>query len=170
MSTTPKHPFSIREYNFVHGVVMRYLRDEQAAADVTQEALLRAFTHVDGLDENIRFFPWLYRIAATTSLMHLRQKRRERISVPAETVDSVLRDELDPQSVSEYLDIVRHLEAILSPISREVFNLRFLEGYQIREIASKLGITVCAAKGRVSQARRQLLQGLAQLIPIRRGR
>src|SRR5262245_26494472 len=65
-----------RERQYVFAFAMKYLKDEDAAEDVTQDAMLLAHRHRDGFRGDSRFSTWLYRVAATTALMHLRRKRR----------------------------------------------------------------------------------------------
>src|SRR5688572_23841141 len=67
--------FTQKEREFVFGVAMKYMKDEERANDVAQDALLNAFRHRDSFRGDSRFTTWLYRIAATTSLMHLRKER-----------------------------------------------------------------------------------------------
>ena len=59
-----------------------HFKDEEAAADVTQEALLLAHRHRDSFRGDAQFSTWLYRVAATTSLMWLRRQRRIGREVP----------------------------------------------------------------------------------------
>ena len=67
-----------RERQYVFSVAMKYLKDEDAAEDVTQDALLLAHRHRDSFRGDSRFSTWLYRVAATTALMYLRKQRRRR--------------------------------------------------------------------------------------------
>src|SRR2546430_3599117 len=66
---------------------MKYMKDEEDAADVTQDALLLAYRHRASFRGNSRFTTWLYRIAATTALMHLRKRRRQPPLVSVEPED-----------------------------------------------------------------------------------
>src|ERR1700759_716359 len=68
--------FTAKEREFVYGVAMKYMKDEEKAHDVTQDALLLAYRHRASFRGDSRFTTWLYRIAATTALMHLRKDRR----------------------------------------------------------------------------------------------
>src|SRR5216110_931072 len=82
--------FTARERELVFGVAMRYMKDEEDAKDVAQDALLLAYRHLDSFQGNSRFTTWLYRIAATTALMHLRKRRRTPLMV---SVDAPLDEE-----------------------------------------------------------------------------
>src|SRR2546423_15319616 len=67
--------FTEKEREFVFGVAMKFMKDEERANDVTQDAMLLAYRHQESFRGDSRFTTWLYRIAATTSLMHLRKER-----------------------------------------------------------------------------------------------
>src|SRR5262249_23479729 len=84
--------FTSRERDCVIGVAMKYMKDEEKANDVTQDALLLAYRHRDSFRGDSRFTTWLYRIAATTSLMHLRKERSQpkTQSLVPEDADAVL--------------------------------------------------------------------------------
>src|SRR6266508_1266027 len=79
-TSTPRQPdevrFGEREREYVFSVAMKYVKDEDEAADVAQEAMLLAYRHRASFRGDSRFTTWLYRVAATTALMHLRKKRR----------------------------------------------------------------------------------------------
>src|SRR5262252_882256 len=62
--------------SYVFSVAMKYVKDEDAAADVAQEALLLAHRHRDSFRGDSLFTTWLYRVTATTALMYLRRQRR----------------------------------------------------------------------------------------------
>jgi RNA polymerase sigma-70 factor (ECF subfamily) len=51
-------------------------RNREDAEDGTQEAFLKAFTHLRGFRGNSRFYTWPVRIAINEALLHLRQRRR----------------------------------------------------------------------------------------------
>ena len=71
------------ERNYCFAVAMKYMKDEEAAADVAQDALLLAHRHRGSFRGASRYSTWLYRIASTTALMHLRKKRRSSKEVQA---------------------------------------------------------------------------------------
>ena len=67
--------------SFVFATIRRILRDEDAAADATQDALLLAHRHRGQFRGDSAYRTWLYRIAVTTALGHLRKQRRAREDV-----------------------------------------------------------------------------------------
>src|SRR6187200_1136352 len=85
-----------RERQYVFSVAMKYLKDPDAAEDVTQDALLLAHRHKDSFRGDSRFSTWLYRVAATTSLMYLRKQRRRGREVPMPLRTDEERDQPAP--------------------------------------------------------------------------
>src|SRR3569623_2520392 len=70
----PSDPIRIRAY--VKSVAMKYVRDDQDAEDVTQDALLLAHRYRSSFRGESRYSTWLYRVTATAALMILRKQRR----------------------------------------------------------------------------------------------
>ena len=67
----------------MYGVAMKYMKDEEKAHDVTQDALLLAYRHRASFRGDSRFTTWLYRIAATTRF----DAPAQRSSRPADAFD-----------------------------------------------------------------------------------
>src|SRR5258705_8645538 len=68
---------------YVRSVAMKYVRDEQDAEDVTQDAMLLAHRYRDSFRGDSRYSTWLYRVTATAALMFLRKQRRLSREVPS---------------------------------------------------------------------------------------
>jgi RNA polymerase sigma-70 factor (ECF subfamily) len=169
--------FTAREREFVFGVALKYTKDEEEAADVTQEALLLAYRHQKSFRGDSRFTTWLYRIAATTALMHLRKKRRTPLMVstdaPADDGDAP-RDETrapgaSPEEASASSEAIAIAARELERMGEKyptIFAMRFLGGYSESEIARKLDLNVSTVKTRAYRARAQLKRRLqARLEP-----
>jgi RNA polymerase sigma-70 factor (ECF subfamily) len=130
---------------------------------VTQDALLLAHRHRASFRGASRYSTWLYRIAATTALMHLRSRRRalHHRALEARDGDAAPRREpVDPAlGPVERCDARRRVAALarriaeLGPKYQEVFRLRFVEGLDDREIATRLGLGRSAVKTRTHRAR-----------------
>src|SRR5689334_23546304 len=68
---------------YVRSVAMKYVRDEQDAEDVTQDAMLLAHRYRDSFRHESRYSTWLYRVTTTAALMFLRRQRRLARELPA---------------------------------------------------------------------------------------
>ena len=65
-----------RTYSAVYASLYRLCGDGDLAADLTQETYRKAWEALGGFDGRSQFFTWLYRIAYTTFLNHIRRPRR----------------------------------------------------------------------------------------------
>jgi RNA polymerase sigma-70 factor (ECF subfamily) len=159
--------FGDREREYVYSVAMKYVKDEDEAADVAQDAMLLAFRHRASFRGDSRFTTWLYRVAATTALMHLRKKRRTPKEITAAYTDEGVEgmtdalNEVPAQGASPEEQYLAH-EAVAVARTRldemgdkyaPVFMMRFLDGYSESEIAKKLKLNVGTVKTRAYRAR-----------------
>ena len=68
---------------YVKSVAMKYVRNEQDAEDVAQDALLLAHRYRNSFRGESRYSTWLYRVTATAALMFLRRQKRIAREIPA---------------------------------------------------------------------------------------
>ncbi len=152
------------ERNYVMAVAMKYVKDEDAAAEVAQEALLLAHRHRGSFRGDSRFSTWLYRIAATTALMYLRKKKRRarELLVASRTEDEpTIFDSCPSEGCApdqqlanrEAIALIHDRLAALGDKYQRIFWMRYLEGYTETEIASKLELTLATVKTRAHRAR-----------------
>jgi RNA polymerase sigma-70 factor (ECF subfamily) len=165
--------FSGREREYVFAVAMKYVKDEDEAADVTQDALLNAYRHRASFRGDSRFTTWLYRVAATTALMHLRKKRRAKVALPqTREEDGQLEDVTEtlvapgptPEEETlahEQLALARQRLGELGDKYAPIFEMRFADGYSEAEIARKLHLNVATVKTRAYRARAALREEIA---------
>ena len=144
--------------------VFRYL-SRRAGVAAAEDLLSEVF--VAALDGRKRLvphgsgsaLPWLYGIAANVLRRHARStSARESPSSPPlgaswEDVDS----RLDAQAQRDQL---RAALEVLSPTDRDALLLVAWEGLSPAEVATALGISKVAARGRLHRARRQALRAL----------
>ena len=166
--------FTEKEREFVYGVAMKYLKDDEEARDATQDAMLLAFRHKDSFRGDSRFTTWLYRIAATTALMRLRKRRRtpQILSSSGFDEDGLAESrspEPTPEELSSSAEAIAQYERDLSTMGEKygnVFRMRFIEGYSESEIAQKLGLNVSTVKTRAYRARTYLKRQLGGRSPV----
>lgn len=164
-----------RERQYVFSVAMKYLKDEDAAEDVTQDALLLAHLHRDSFRGDARFSTWLYRVAATTALMHLRKRRRRgreiSMALRPDGDRSTLQvlEHLDPASgperrtgAKQEIALIDQELAAMGPRYRQVFWMRFARGMSEQEICDQLGLHLSTVKTRTHRARRAIRAALAE--------
>jgi len=157
---------------YVKSVAMKYVRNEQDADDVAQDAMLLAHRYRDSFRGESRYSTWLYRVTATAALMFLRKQRRLAREVPASTATDdegtpwLERQAADTDTRAEViarheLDDVQAAVAALGAKYPVVFWKRYGEGRTETEIARELGISVAAVKTRAFRGRQAALRALA---------
>jgi RNA polymerase sigma-70 factor, ECF subfamily len=156
---------------YVRSVALKYVRDEQDAEDVTQDAMLLAHRYRDSFRGESRYSTWLYRVTATAALMFLRKQRRLSREMPASgSVDDEGTGLLERQAApgdlcSEVIaraesNTVRGAVAALGAKYPAVFWKRYGEGRTETEIAKELGLSIAAVKTRAFRARQAAVAAL----------
>jgi len=147
-----------------HAPLLRYLLrqtgDPELTADLAQETLLDAFRHLDHLDRDGPFAPWLYGIARNAVRMEYRRRRQRRfvslewLLEPLMPIVPALRQEDQTTSCHER-DAIQWALDDLNPSLREALLLHSLGGCTVPQIARILGISPSAAERRISRAKLQ---------------
>lgn len=157
-------PFGPEERRFVYAVARRIVQTDEDADDVAQDALLLAHRHLASFRGDSRFRTWLYRIATTTALGHLRRTKRARLQVAIGDVELVDPAKTAEQSVAEaeVHALVRGEVAKLDAPYRDVLLVR-ADASEV-EAAERLGISIANVKVRAHRARKQLRDALEQAL------
>ncbi len=143
-----------RTYSAVFASIYRLCGDSDLAADLTQETYQKAWGALKGFDGRSQLFTWLYRIAYTTFLNHIRRPRRmtsldepDSIDVADETppADEVLVDQEEAEHLRE---AVMKLQEDL----RFTVTAHFWGGLPVKEIARIEKITTVAVRKRLHRA------------------
>ena len=146
--------------------IQRILRNQEDVEDVLQDALFRAYTHLDGFGGRCKFSTWFTAIAVNSALMLLRRRRvrREVLNVDANDGAGFESVEFVDPSPSPEQQVAKRQTCLL--LKREVGRLRpsvrvlvdtyYGGGNTLEETARALGITVAAAKTRLLRARLKL--------------
>ncbi|KMJ56887.1 RNA polymerase [Bacillus sp. LL01] len=118
------------EQEKLYKIAYAYVKNEQDALDVVQEAIINAYKAFPKLENPQYFSTWMTRILINTAINELR--RRKKITL--------LDVEKHEQSVKEThlsihkLDLAEVLER-LKPEQRSLLMMRFTYGYSIKEMA-----------------------------------
>jgi len=134
-----------RHHATVFRVALGILRDEDAAADATQEAFLKAFRGLEGFRGDASFKTWLLTITANEARMALRKAaRRSEIGLEAAPpIPSRGPSAQDRMELVEDTARVRKLLARLPLKQRQAVELRIFEGMSFREI----GVIIESSEG-----------------------
>ena len=143
-----------RTYSAVFASLYRLCGDRDLAADLTQETYQKAWGALPRFDGRSQLFTWLYRIAYTTFLNHIRRPRR--ITSLDEQDALEVRDERpaadellsDREEAGRLRDAVMKLPEDL----RFTVTAHFWGGLAVREIAEIEKITTVAIRKRLHRA------------------
>src|SRR5260370_6158561 len=97
-------------------VAHRITRNHEDAEEVTQDALLQAFKHLDGFRGHSRFSTWLTRIAVNAALMKVRSRKIQVMSFDNGTESGngqVVREIQDKKLTLEQQCLQQELQFIL---------------------------------------------------------
>jgi RNA polymerase sigma-70 factor (ECF subfamily) len=163
-------------------VARRFVRDEDVARDVLQDAFLSAFRGIRRFDGHAQLSTWLHRIVVNAALMKIRTRQRR----PEQSIEPMLptfqEDGHHTEPVTSWAEsgdrlleraetkaLVRGAIADLPESYRVVLMLRDIEDLSTREAADALGISENAAKLRLHRARQALATVIKQrLAPARK--
>ena len=154
---------------YVRSVALKYVRDDEDAEDVTQDAMLLAHRYRASFRGDSRYTTWLYRVTATAALMFLRKRRRLAREIAASATTSGEDDApwLDRQPAPGDLraaliarDQLADMQRAVAALGEKypvVFWKRYGEGRTETEIARELGLSVAAVKTRAYRGRQAAL-------------
>ncbi len=141
-------------------VALGVLHNREDAEDMAQEAFLRAYQNFDRLHDRERFRAWLARIAWRLAIDHWRsasrRMRRELAAAdlaPAPSVEDITASREVQQRIERAMDE-------LPEKLRLTLVLAAIEGHDLREVATLLGLPEGTVKSRLHLARKQLAEKL----------
>ena len=143
-----------RTYSAVFASLFRLCADSDLAADLTQETYQKAWAALPRFDGRSQLFTWLYRIAYTTFLNHIRRPRRV-VSMDEDKVPEV-SDEAP--SAEQELAANEESARLRAAVLRLPEDLRFTVtahfwgGLAVKEIARIEDITTVAIRKRLHKA------------------
>jgi RNA polymerase sigma-70 factor (ECF subfamily) len=144
-------------------IARAYFVSEADAQDAVQEAFLKAFRALHGLDKNHSFAGWLASITAHTCVDTLRA-RSDRVSLADYATTAQLRPrlgqpQLTPATLASKGEEAQNLWIAIGRLpeaQRIVVLLRYMEHMTLQRIADYLGVPVSTVRGRLYEATRAL--------------
>lgn len=143
-----------RTYSAVFASLFRLCADSDLAADLTQETYQKAWAALPGFDGRSQLFTWLYRIAYTTFLNHVRRPRRT-TSIDEDSVPEISDDAPSADQVMETGEESERLRAAVLRLPddlRFTVTAHFWGGLAVKEIAELEDITTVAIRKRLHKA------------------
>lgn len=162
-----------RHQQKAYRIAFDFSRDREEAKDLSQEAFLRAFTHLKAFDGRSSFYTWFYRILVNVCLDHRRRSRRtaaEPYDENAESAPERIVQDSDLSGLDRNViagQIFHRVGAALDRLpakQRTAFILKNHQGLSIREIAGMMKSAEGTVKVHLHRAVKALRQALAELV------
>ena len=156
--------------NRVYSLALRMVNDREEAADLAQEAFLKAWQGLPSFQGDSSFATWVYRLTTNLCIDHIRRQKRRQGVEPAFSLDDPEGGWAEPADLSQ--DPQRHLErkelrralekalAALPDHHRQVLVMRELAQMSYQEIGQALDLDPGTVKSRISRARQALQKRL----------
>lgn len=157
----------------IYASVLRQVRDEHKAMDITQEAFIQAYRAIDTYEDRARFSTWMYRIAMNLITSHYRHERAQKrggsqteTSLNIEGMPEPGADQRAPDDAVAAEDIGVLVRAAIDELEdeyRDVVVMRDLQGLSYEEIAETLAIAPGTVRSRLHRGRDKLKEKLKHL-------
>lgn len=138
----------------IFNTALRMVKDYDSAADITQNAFIKAYETLDRFDKNKKFFSWMYKIMLNEALNYIKNKKKfsevpATIEDPQKKPDEIFQEKrlnLKVENAVNQLDIEHKIIIIL----RHFIDLSYIDISFILDIPEK------TVKSRLYTARKKL--------------
>ncbi len=165
----------IKYQSRIMNLVMRFVRNQADAMDVTQEAFIKAYRAMPNFRGDSAFYTWMYRIAVNTAKNFLAVQANKRLPEvdkdpsEMEQIDegTALKELENPENLlltSEIKDTVIKAIKNLPDDLRMAITLRELEGLSYEDIAVAMDCPIGTVRSRIFRAREAIDKLLQPLI------
>ncbi|WP_421752601.1 RNA polymerase sigma factor [Croceimicrobium sp.] len=153
-------------FDYLLAICFRYKKQREDAVSLLNDAFLKILLNLDSYDEKQDFLPWISSITVRTAIDEYRREKRYKEQTDLKETDAELEEPhlnpglvkvVDEMSAEEVKELIYHLP---EP-ERMVFVLYEWEGYQHKEIASKLDCSERSSKRYLNKAKELLRRELS---------
>lgn len=155
-----------RYHDAAYGIGLHVLGDSSEAAEVAQEAFIRAWRNLDQLKEPARFPNWLCRIAMNVARTRLAARAAVSRTASLEEVGQMPapdRSAAENAEEAELVHIVRRLVETLPDDQRLAFTLFYVNGYSYNDLSRMLQLAEGTVKTHLNRARARLKRGFVEM-------
>jgi RNA polymerase sigma-70 factor, ECF subfamily len=152
----------------IYSIASGYASGHDEARDLAQDVFVRLYETRGRWAPAEGFVPWLVRVARNVCLDHLRRKKAR---PPAEDVQAdemwdlastAAGPDAELETVGKQRMVWRALQS-LGHLSREIIQLKEIQGLSLQEVAAILGVPVGTVKSRSNRARLELAERVLAL-------
>ena len=151
----------------VYHVVLKMVRNQDDAEDLTIEAFAKAFRNLHKFNPEYAFSTWLFRIATNNCIDFIRKNKIKTMSIDSaikvDNGDEITIDfrdnDLNPAEHAvrnQKIEIMRHVVSRLPDKYQRLVSLRYFDELSYEEIATELKAPLGTVKAQLHRARELL--------------
>jgi RNA polymerase sigma-70 factor (ECF subfamily) len=151
----------------VYHVVLKMVRNQDDAEDLTIEAFAKAFKNLHKFNPEYAFSTWLFRIATNNCIDFIRKNKIKTMSIDSaikvDNGDEITIDfrdnDLNPMEHAmrnQKIEIMRHVVSKLPDKYQRLVSLRYFDELSYEEIATELKAPLGTVKAQLHRARELL--------------
>ncbi|MFK7903856.1 MAG: RNA polymerase sigma factor [Chitinophagales bacterium] len=147
-----------RYYQKVFHKCLTFTKDKDKAFDLTQDILVKAFKNIEKFQSKSAFSSWLYRITYNYCIDYVRMKKKRAelsLETQIEKAEQMPYEEYKEEDYQRF----KRVEKLLSRFTgetREMLELKYLQGYSLKELMEKYGLAESAVKMRLLRAKKKI--------------
>ncbi len=134
----------------LYGYLVRLVNDDHLAEDILQEVFVLIWRKLRWLRDPELFRPWVFRIASREAFRRLKKERFWSQRVGDAPIHMIAEDEPPECVLPEWLEQVQNHLAAVSPGSRAVLLLHYVQGLSLEEVAGVLALSPGTVKSRLA--------------------
>src|SRR5262249_34862416 len=134
----------------LYGYLVGLVGDKHLAEDILQEVFVLIWRKLYWLRDPEVFRPWAYRIASREAFRRLKKHRVQARALGEEVLLAGIPAREAPPFPQEWADVLPGLLALVSPASRAVLTLHYLQGMTLNEVADVLEVSPGTVKSRLA--------------------
>jgi len=151
----------------VYHLVLKMVRNQEDAEDLTIEAFSKAFKNLPKFNPDFTFSTWLFRIATNNCIDFIRKKRLSTTSIDTTFQDDggdemrmdIKDRDLNPQEAAirdQKIALIRAIVTKLPPKYQVLVKLRYFDELSYEEIAGEIDAPLGTVKAQLHRARELL--------------
>jgi len=159
----------IRYRKSVYHMILKMIRNENDAEDLTIEAFAKAFKNIHKFNPDYTFSTWLFRIATNNCIDFIRKKKLDTLSINSAYTDDngsnvsldIKDSRLNPQELAiknQKIEIMRIIVTQLPPKYQHLIKLRYFNELSYDEISKELEAPLGTVKAQLHRAREILTE------------
>jgi len=148
-------------------LALRMVNNHEDAADISQDAFVKAYEGLSKFHENSSLYTWLYRIVINSAINHQRKKKLWAFMHLDDMKSLSVSPSGSPDKVLERNELAEAVDKAIQELpekQKAIFVLRYYENLSHREIAEIVGRSVGAVKASYFHAVNKLRKALARFV------